>query len=515
MQPIVHVIATTFDGTRAALATAIPLAKGSGARLVMLVPRVVSYAADVENSVEGSAYFAKRYEALVHELGGAADVEVCLCRSIDDVVAKVAGARSRVIVGGPVGRWLTSPEERFASRLIRAGCPVIFAASGTNATQRRVAPTAAVFVATCALMAPASRAFAQEPTVPPAWQYGAFIDIGSLLSSTPPSNHLFRNRGTTPRVDELDVNMAAAYLRKTASETSRVGGEVTAQAGEDARLFGFSATAPNIGGADVLLHLGPTDVSYLAPVGKGLTVQGGIFSSLIGYDSLYPKDNFTYTRPWGADYTPYLMLGVNVSYPATAKLTATAGLVNGYWHLAKANDVPSIAGQVAYKVNDRISVKQTGLYGPHQSNTSLGFWRALSDTIVERKSDRLTTAFEYQLAAERVDTIGTPAALWTSAQLPVHWTVAGPLSATVRPEFCWDRDGRWTGFPQRVVAFTAGGDYRVPIRGAQAIVRAEYRVDDSRGEGGGFFAGADNHMTSTQNLFVVALIVTYDGAITR
>src|SRR5207237_10313689 len=243
--------------------------------------------------------FAKRYEAIVHELGGAADVQICLCRTVDDVIATVARARSRVVVGGPAGRWLTSPEERFASRLIRAGCSVVFAASGANATQRRVAPSAASIVAIGALLVMPARPAAQEATPPPPWQYGAFADVGALFSSTAPANHLFRNRGTTPRVDELDLDMAGAYLKKAAAESSRVGVELTAQAGEDAKVFGFSATAPNIGGADVLLHLGPTNVSYLAPLGKGLTIQGGIFGSLIGYDSLYAKDNFAYTRPWG------------------------------------------------------------------------------------------------------------------------------------------------------------------------------------------------------------------------
>ena len=306
--------------------------------------------------------------------------------------------------------------------------------------------------------------------------------------------------------------MAGVSLRKAAGESSRVGVELTAQAGEDAKLFGFSATAPNVGGADVLLHFGPTNVSYLAPVGKGLTIQGGIFGSLIGYDSLYAKDNFTYTRPWGADYTPYLMLGVNVSYPASEKMTLTGALVNGYWHLAHANDAPSLAGQIAYKLTDRLTIKETALAGSHQANTALEFWRVLSDTILERKSGGLTTAAEYQLSGERVDTAGAPAALWMSAQLVAHWVIRGPFSATVRPEFCWDRDGRWTGFPQRVIALTAGGEYRLPIRGARALVRAEYRVDDSRGGDGGFFAGADNHLTPTQHVFVAAMIVAFDAA---
>src|SRR5215470_7328066 len=205
------------------------------------------------------------------------------------------------------------------------------------------------------------------------WQYGGFIDGGYLNDFNYPSNHLFRSRGTTFHVNEADLNMAAVYLKKAPAENSRWGVELTAQAGKDSEAFGFSATAPNLPGAQGLRHLGPTDVSYLFPVGKGLTVQGGIFSSLIGYDSLYAKDNLNYTRPWGADFTPYLMLGVNASYPYTEKLTATFYVVNGYWHLADA-DGPSVGGQVAYKANDRVTLKETAMYGSG---------RFLSDSIAE------------------------------------------------------------------------------------------------------------------------------------
>src|SRR6185295_2400030 len=256
---------------------------------------------------------------------------------------------------------------------------------------------------------------------PIAWQYGAFVDVGRLFSSTSPSNHLFRNRGTTPRVDKWDLNMTGAYLKKAPSESSRWGVELTGQEGRDSELFGFSATAPNLAGADWLLHLGPTNVSYLAPVGKGLTVQGGIFASLIGYDGLYAKDNLNYTRPWTGDYTPYFMLGVNASYPVTSRLTATGVVLNGYWHLAHANDVPSVGGQLAYKATDQVTVKETILYGPHQTDTALRFWRFFSDSIVERKTGTVTAAFEYQIGTESVAPAGDPQALWMAAQAPVKW----------------------------------------------------------------------------------------------
>jgi len=208
------------------------------------------------------------------------------------------------------------------------------------------------------------------------------------------------------------------------------------------------------------------------------------------------------------------MLGVNASYAVNAAVTGTVFVVNGYWHLAHANDAPSVGGQLAYKVSDRVTVKETVLVGPHQSNTSLGYWRSFSDTIVERKGDRVTAAFEYQLGAENVDVAGSPRALWMSAQVPIHWAVHGPWSVAVRPEFCWDRDGRWIdGASHSVKAATTTLEYRVPYRRMQTILRLEHRYDDSRGAGGGFFNDRDPSpgvpgLTPTQHLLIAALIVT-------
>jgi hypothetical protein len=255
-------------------------------------------------------------------------------------------------------------------------------------------------------------------------------------------------------------------------------------------------------------------VSYLSSGGRGLTLQAGIFSSLIGYDSLYAKDNFAYTRPWGADYTPYLMLGVNATYPVTDRVTATFAVVNGYWHLGHANDAPNVAGQIVVKPAPRTTVKQTVLYGSHQANTALEFWRVLSDTIVEHKRGPVNAAFEYQIGAETVDVARQPRALWMAAQAPVHWQVRRPWSVSVRPELAWDRDGRWIGAPQSVTALTTTLEYRSSHAPLGAIVRVEHRVDRSQGVAGGFFRSsgpeASDSLTPVQNLLTIAVIVTVD-----
>jgi len=356
----------------------------------------------------------------------------------------------------------------------------------------------------------------QSPPKSVEWQYGGFLDAGYLFDFNHPTNKLFRSRGTAWHVDDLHLNMTGAYIKKMASHQSRWRAELLVQTGEDDEIFGFSATAPNITGSEWLRHLGLANVSYLAPAGKGLTLQGGIFPSLIGYDSLYAKDNFDYTRPWGADFTPYLMMGVNASYPFTEKLTGTFYVVNGYWHLANANSVPSSGVQLAYKASPRITVKETLLAGPHQSDTSLEFWRFLSDTIIERRSDRVIVALEYQFSTEQVTSPEPFRAWWMAAQVPIRWNVGGPWSVAIRPEIAWDSDGRWTLAEQTVKAVTTTLEYRIPYEWANAILRLEHRFDDSRGPGGGFFDDGEVSpgvvgLKPTQHLLIFGMVFTVDS----
>jgi len=347
------------------------------------------------------------------------------------------------------------------------------------------------------------------------WHYGGFIDAGYLLDFNHPENRVFRSRGTTWHVDRPQINMAAFYLRKKATEDSRWGVELTAQAGKDAEVFGFSATAPNIGGYKFLRQLGPTNVSYLAPIGKGLTIQGGIFNSFIGYDSLYAKDNFNYTRPWGADFTPYLMMGVNATYPFTKRLTASFFVVNGYWHLAHANNVPSWGGQAAFTGTSHLTVKQTVLVGPHQTNTAFRFWRFLSDTIIEHKTEKRTIAVDTNFSTEQVDAPETRRAWWFASQLPMRWQLSPRWAIAFRPEVAKDTSGRWTLARQTVVAITETVEYKLPFKSSAMIFRLEHRYDRSTGPDGGFFRGRVVSpgvvgLVPGQNLLIFATIFTFD-----
>lgn len=69
-------------------------------------------------------------------------------------------------------------------------------------------------------------ALAHEPCAslscasPDGWQYGASLDVSYPINFNFPENHLWRNRSTVPRHNELSPNMAMAYVRREASPGS-------------------------------------------------------------------------------------------------------------------------------------------------------------------------------------------------------------------------------------------------------------------------------------------------------
>lgn len=357
-----------------------------------------------------------------------------------------------------------------------------------------------------------------DKTATTKWHYGAYLDLGYAVDFNFPENHLFRNRSTTPRVNELAPNMGLVYVRRDVSETSRWGMEFGVQGGYDSKNFAFSINAPKVGGADTLSHFSRANVSYLAPVWNGLTVQAGLFNSLIGFESLYAKDNFNYTRAWVADYSPYMMFGVNASCPINDQVAVALYVINGYFHLSRSNDLPSYGGQVMWKPTARLTLKETLYYGPDQHNTSLEFWRLFSDSILQWKGDDLALGLVYDVGTEDVASQpGTPRSFWMGGALFTRWHVAGPWSVAVRPELYWDRNGRLTGFEQLVRAISTTLEYKVRLPAwQQATLRLEHRYDESTGPGGGFFKGSEISpgviaLTPGQHLVIFALLWTFDS----
>lgn len=357
-----------------------------------------------------------------------------------------------------------------------------------------------------------------DKAVPSAgWRYGAYLDIGGIGNFNVPENGLWRSRTTASRHNQAAPNMVLAYVRKDASEASRWGMELGAQGGYDSVDFAFLQGESKVGGADVLRHVHRANASYLAPLGNGLTITAGLFNSLMGYESLYAKDNANYTRSWIADNTPYMMFGVNAAYPVNDRLTVTTFVINRYYHLAYTVAQPSYGGKWSYALTPRLTAMQTLYWGPDQTDASLEFWRLYGNHILEWKGDEVTVAASYDVGTENIaDQPGSPRAFVMGGNLMVKWHVAGPWSVALRPEFYWDRNGRWTGAEQFVKAITSTIEYKLPYRWTNTMLRVEHRYDESTGVGGGFFRRGEISsgvfgLAPSQHLVVFGLLCVFDS----
>ncbi len=69
--------------------------------------------------------------------------------------------------------------------------------------------------------------------------------------------------------------------------------------------------------------------TYVVPVGKGLTVDFGKWSSSLGIEGNYTKDQVNYSRSFFFDYLPFYHMGVRASYKVNDKLALNYWIVNG------------------------------------------------------------------------------------------------------------------------------------------------------------------------------------------
>ncbi|MDH4152165.1 MAG: porin [Nitrospira sp.] len=349
---------------------------------------------------------------------------------------------------------------------------------------------AAVCLALASMAPAADLGCAEEPAASD-WHYGGSIDLSYAADFNFPENHRWRSKTTTPNVNEPAINMAVGYVRKDATLQSRWGLELGLQGGNDTEGL-VPPSVPGrdkpVGYAEQLKHFSRANVSYLAPVGNGLTLTAGLFNSYIGYQSIYSRYNLNYTRSYMADNAPYFVFGLGATYRVNKAWQAGLYVINGYNYLSHINNQPSYGTQLQWTPTSHVTVTQNLYYGPDQSSTAIEFWRFFSDSILEWKDGPWTLALAYDIGTENAaEQAGHPRTFWTAGAFYARWNGQGPWSVALRPEFYWDRNGRISGSEQLLKAMTTTLEYRWTHPWQTALLRMEHRYDESTGAGGGFF----------------------------
>jgi Putative beta-barrel porin-2, OmpL-like. bbp2 len=218
-----------------------------------------------------------------------------------------------------------------------------------------------------------------------------------------PFNNMAGLRSFEAPTNSFNFNMAELILDKAPDATSsesRLGYHVSAGYGYGAKIVNGSDNTGFGDGSNFFVK--EAYASYLAPIGKGLTITVGKFVTPMGAEVIESNANWNYSRGLLFDYAiPFFHFGASAKYAFDPKWAVTGYLVNG-WNNTIINHNSSNFGagalgassgltygaSVAYTPNMKWSAIENYFAGPvtqgfaASSGASLNFWKQISDTVI-------------------------------------------------------------------------------------------------------------------------------------
>lgn len=342
------------------------------------------------------------------------------------------------------------------------------------------------------------------------------------------------------------INLLRAYDVLSNSFSLNQGGVILEQAPkpEEGRRFGArldlmfgQATETSQGSAvnelrpQVYRHVWQAYGTYVAPLGKGLTVDFGKFASAIGYETNYTKDNFNYSRSYWFLFLPYYHFGFRAAYPFNDKFTATYLLVNGINQSEDFNAWKSQAVFLTFKPASRITAQANYFSGREgRVRTSIlnptfpvlpttqpglspieirpepnGRTHILDTYATLNATDRLTFVLQGDYVINRTFENSPPARVWGGAAYARYQFSPGFALASrfeyLSDGLSADRVSLFTGLDQALKEVTMTAEYKF---GEGFLLRGEYRRDWSNRPF--FLTAAPGVLKKEQNTATLGLV---------
>jgi len=339
--------------------------------------------------------------------------------------------------------------------------------------------------------------------VEPAWYdvlaVHGFIDGDYARNGNAPLSHesFVPGTGTTAeRADEFAINLVAIDL---AVEPKPVGFHLALVGGNGAEVVHAGELDSSATGSKVYRHLYQASISYLAPIGRGVLFEAGVYPSHIGYESFYSKDNWNYTRSWLGEFSPYYQTGLKASYTFNGHWSAQVHLMNGWQIIADNNRGKSVGTQIAWS-SDRLTASFNTFAGPELANDDKHL-RVLGDLVATWKATRrLSVGTSIDRGHQALP--GHLTASWLGVAGYARYALDDRRALAIRAEQFRDPRNGISGNAQTLAEGTVTLEYRPA---AHLILKLEGRRDRSTAE---VFARGSGH-AQTQTIVVAGAVATF------
>lgn len=228
---------------------------------------------------------------------------------------------------------------------------------------------------------------------------------------------------SSARVGEVNVNLAALDLRY---QTDRL----------RARIMPGWGTYMDANYAPGEPRVVEASAGFRLKTRREVWVDAGVLGSPFTNESAISKDHLMYTRSFSAEYVPYYLSGVKLSYLPSTRWNWYAYLVNGWQQVRDQVRGPGLVLQSEFRPNAHVLVNGNLFAGREQSTTGEVGMRAFADLYVVRQigSRWRTTADAY---VGRQQTPGG-ARWWAQANLIAERRLSAEWRASGRLEYLHD-----------------------------------------------------------------------------
>lgn len=282
------------------------------------------------------------------------------------------------------------------------------------------------------------------------------------------SNFLPGTGTTAKRANEVNVNLAAFAL---GLEPEPVGFRLVLSYGTGGEVVHSNEPAGTAVGKEVFRFVQQASAMW-RPTSR-LLLEAGIYPSHIGLEVFQSKDNWSYTRGWMGELSPYYQTGLKAHYTFSRHLSGQLHFLNGWQVIGDNNRSPAFGGQLAWS-SERASVALNGFAGPELPGDDL-HWRYFGDLVATFKvTERLGMAVTLDAGWQQRPFAAS--AKWQAAGLHTRFAFNRCFALAGRAEVYHDPDNATSGAPQTL----SEGTLTLEIRPVEAlIVKLEGRYDHS------------------------------------
>jgi Putative beta-barrel porin-2, OmpL-like. bbp2 len=329
--------------------------------------------------------------------------------------------------------------------------------------------------------------------------------------------------------NEFSLNQAALVLDHPADVSAgrRWGARLDLQFGQATdTLQGNPSNEPR---PDIYRNIFQAYGTYVAPVGKGLNVDFGKWSSSLGIEGNYTKDQMNYSRSFWFDFLPFYHMGARVSYPFSDRFAINYWIVNGTNQVEATNGfkdelfgwtakpVKSVTWTMNYYLGqehpDRTVAPtcgpvpvQPGLCFVAITPAPNGLTHIFDSYATWQPTPKLTAAIEGDYFIQRLWRNASPG----QSSAPEHvdggaaymqYQLSPKFALAARSEYMSDRGGLFSGITQALKEGTATFDYKLTDG---FLMRYEFRRDFSNQPS--FLSDVQGILRKDQNTATVGLV---------